>query len=80
LTGLPALPHIPAMPIALTPLEELRRDWGDAYIIDHDAERGWSAARRDQTGEFITADDHEALRAKIRADYGERPVSREVAP
>jgi hypothetical protein len=79
-TGLPVVPHIPAMAAALTPIEELRRDWGGAYLIDHDAKRGWWAARRDQTGTFITADDHEALRAKIRADYGERPVSREVAP
>jgi hypothetical protein len=79
-TGLPAVPHIPAMPRPLTSLGELRRDWGDAYLIDHDAERGWWAARRDQTGEFITAADHESLRAAVRADYGKRPVPREVAP
>ena len=80
MTGLPAVPHIPAMPRPLPPRDELRRDWGDAYLIDYDAERGWWAARRDQTGTLITAADHEALRAKIRADYGERPVPREVAP
>jgi hypothetical protein len=79
-TGLPAVPHTPAKTAALTPLDELRRDWGTAYLIDCDAERGWWAARRDQTGSLITADGHEGLRAKIRADYGERPVSREVAP
>jgi hypothetical protein len=61
-------------------LAELRYGWGDAYLIDHDSVRGWWAVRRDQTGEFITAGDHEALRARIRADYGRRPVSREVAP
>ena len=80
MTGLPAVPHIPAMPRRLTPLKELRREWGDAYLIDHDAERGWWAARRDQTGTFITAPDHEMLRAAIRADYGKRPVAREMAP
>jgi hypothetical protein len=79
-TGLPAVPRIPVMPAALTPLEALRRDWGDAYLIDHDSVHGWWAARRDQTGEFITAGDHEALRTKVRADYGKRPVPREVAP
>ena len=80
MTGLPAVPHIPAMPRPLTPLEELRRDWGDAYLIDCDAERGWWAARRDQTGMPITAPDPDALRAEVRADHGKRPVPREVAP
>ena len=80
MTGLPAVPHIPAMPRPLTFLGELRRDWGEAYLIDRDAERGWWAARRDQTGTLITADDHEELRARIRADYEKRPVPREAAP
>ena len=80
MTGLPAVPRIPAMPAALTPLEALRRDWGDAYLIDHDSVRRWRAVRRDRTGEFIIAGDHEALRAKIRRNYGKRPVPREVAP
>lgn len=74
------MPHIPAMPRLLAPLKELRRDWGDAYLIDHDPERGWWAARRDQTGTFITAPDHETLRAAIRADYEKRPVPREITP
>lgn len=74
------VPQVAAMPAALAPLEELRRDWGGAYLIDHDAERGWWAARRDQSGALITAADHEALCALIRADYAERPVPHEVAP
>ena len=80
MTGPPAVPRIAAMPRPLTPLEELRRDWGDAYLIDHDPDVGWRAARRHQAGTFITAAGHEALRTGIRADYGKRPVPREVAP
>jgi DNA-binding transcriptional LysR family regulator len=79
-TGLPAVPHILAMPRRLAPLQELRRDWGDAYLIYHDAERGWWGARRDQSGTFITAPGHETLRSAVRAGYGKRPVPREVAP
>jgi hypothetical protein len=72
------VPHIPAKPRPLAPLEELRRDWGDAYLIDRDAERGWRAARRDRTRTLITAAGPDALRAEIRADYEERPVPREA--
>ena len=75
------MPRIPAMPVVMSPLEELRRDWGDAYLMDYAAvEREWRAVRRDQSGSLITAADHEALRAKIRADYAMRPVPREMAP
>jgi hypothetical protein len=81
LTGLPAVPRIPAMPAALSSLEALRRAWGSAYLIDYNAaKREWWAARRDQAGALTTAAGHEALRAAIRADYGEHPVPREVAP
>lgn len=79
MTGLPPVPHIAAMPRPLAPLEELRRDWGEAYLIDRDAERGWWAARRDQTGTLLTAPDADALHAEIRADYGKRPVPRGAA-
>jgi hypothetical protein len=78
--GLPPVPRILAMPSTLTPLRELRRDWGDAYMTGHDGDRRWWAARRDQAGTFLTAGDPGELRAQVLADYTARPVPREVAP
>ena len=80
MTGLPAVPPVPVMPAALTPLEELRSDWGDAYLIGHDGGRRWWAARRGQTGGLLTAEGPGDLRAQILADYAGHPVPREVAP
>jgi len=74
-TGLPAVPQIPAMPRARTPLQELRLHWGDAYLIGRDDERGWWAARRDRIGAYVTAADAEDLWRKIRADYAAETVS-----
>jgi hypothetical protein len=76
--GLPAVPRVPSMPPELTPLEQLRWHWGDAYLIGRDDERGWWAARRDQVGAFLTAADDDDLGQVIRADYAARPVPRDV--
>ena len=77
-TGLPAIPRLPSMPPVRTPLEELRWHWGDAYLIGHDDERGWWAARRDQIGVFITAAGPEELWSAIHADYEAKPVPRDI--
>jgi hypothetical protein len=61
-------------------LAELRYGWGEAYRIGWDARRGWWANRRDGQGEDITAPGPDGLWVAIRADYGRRPVPREVAP
>jgi hypothetical protein len=58
-------------------LEALRFGWGDAYLIGHDAERGYWAARRDSIGGLLTAPDPDGLRDEITEDYAVRPVPRE---
>jgi hypothetical protein len=58
-------------------LEALRWDWDTAYLIDHDEENGWHAARKDKIGELITADDPDALRREIAGNYAMKPVPRE---
>lgn len=55
-------------------LAELRHHWGDAYEIDADP---WRASRRDDKGGQLTADNPEALTAKLRADYQREPVNRD---
>ena len=60
-------------------LEALRWDWGEAYLIGHDDERGWWAARRDRIGSLLTGADPEGLRAAIRADYALKRVPRDMA-
>ncbi len=57
-------------------LEALTWDWGEAYLIGHDDERGWWASRRDQIGDLLTAAGPDGLRRQIRADYALRPVPR----
>lgn len=78
-SGLPPVPRVPAVPRPPGPLGELRRDWGDAYVISGAPGRGWRAERRDQTGAPLTAAGPDGLRAGIRDDYGARPVPREAA-
>jgi hypothetical protein len=70
-TGLPPVPRLPAQarPPERTPLQALRRDWGEAYLIGRDAEHGWWASRRGRVGMLIAAAGPEELRAKIRAHY-----------
>jgi hypothetical protein len=58
-------------------LAALRFGWGEAYRIGWDAERGWWAARRDDLGGAITADEPEALSAAIYADYSLKPIPRD---
>ena len=60
-------------------LEALRWDWGEAYLIGHDDERGWWAARRDRIGSLLIGADPDALRAAIRADYALKRVPRDSA-
>lgn len=55
-------------------LDGLKREWGDAYLIGQDGERGWWAARRHQIGVFVSADDPDELRRAIGDDYGVRLV------
>jgi hypothetical protein len=58
-------------------LEALRFGWGDAYLIGHDDERGYWAARRDKIGGLLTAGDPDELRNAITEDYAAKPVPRE---
>jgi hypothetical protein len=60
-------------------LEALRFGWGDAYLIGHDDERGYWAARRDRIGGLLTADSPDELRQAITDDYAVEPVPRETA-
>jgi hypothetical protein len=60
-------------------LEALRFGWGDAYLIGHDDERGYWAARRDRIGGLLTAANPEELRQAITEDYAVKPVPREPA-
>jgi hypothetical protein len=61
-------------------LEALRWDWGEAYEIGRDDERGWHARRRDDLGGHLTGADHNELRVAIRADYALKRVPRDTAP
>jgi hypothetical protein len=58
-------------------LEALRFGWGDAYLIDYDAERGYWAARRDQIGGLLNGESPDDLRQAITEDYAVKPVPRE---
>ena len=57
-----------------TPLEELRWNWGEAYLIWHQ-EYVWVAQRRDNRA-TLRARSLEGLRDLIIADYTARPVPR----
>lgn len=59
-------------------LKALEFDWGDAYTIGCDDERGWWAGRRDQVGHLLTAPGPAELRVAIRADYGLKRVDRDL--
>jgi len=63
-------------PSALDALEALRWDWGEAYMIDRDDERGWWAARRDRIGGLLTGGDPDELKRLMRDDYSTKPVPR----
>lgn len=58
-------------------LEALRFGWDTAYLIGHDDEHGYFAARRDKIGGLLTAPDPDGLRQAITADYAVKPVPRE---
>ena len=59
-------------------LEALRWDWGEAYDIGRDDERGWRARRRDGLGGDLTAPDADGLYEVIAADYAARHVPRDL--
>jgi len=63
---------------ATTPLENLRWNWGEAYVIDHFGDYRWMAQRRDKRA-TLRADSPEELRNLIIADYTARPVPRQIA-
>jgi len=60
-------------------LEALRFGWGDAYLIGHDDEHGFWAARRDRIGGLLTEAGPDDLRQAIIEDYAAKPVPREPA-
>ena len=61
-------------------LEAVNFGWGDAYLIGHDDERGYWAARRDRIGGLLTAANADELRHAISEDYTLKPVPREALP
>jgi hypothetical protein len=60
----------------------LRDDWGSAYLITRtpDAEKPYSAQRRDNPAVVLDAESPDTLRELVRADYWANPVSRQIAP
>jgi hypothetical protein len=61
-------------------LEAVNFGWGDAYLIGHDDDRGYWAARRDRIGGLLMAADADELRRAISEDYALKPVPRELLP
>ena len=60
-------------------LDAVRFGWGDAYLIGHDEEHGYWAARRDRIGGLLIAIGPDELRQAIIEDYAVKPVPREPA-
>ena len=58
-------------------LSELRWHWGSAYLIEHPEPDVWLAQRRDDRS-VLRAESAGELLDRIRADYAERPVSRQI--
>ena len=58
-------------------LAYLIHHYGEAYEVN--MRRGRYEARRRDDGTTLTADSADALLDLIRADYAERPVSRQIA-
>ena len=59
-------------------LAELESRWGEAYIIGHDEERGWWAARRGSIGRFFTAPGPGELQEAIAGDCQAGPGPRDL--
>jgi hypothetical protein len=70
-------PHGCLKPWEQDALEAVGFRWGDAYLIGHDDERGYWAARRDRIGGLLMAADADELRRAISDDYALKPVPRE---
>ncbi|TVZ02105.1 hypothetical protein EAS64_25020 [Trebonia kvetii] len=60
-------------------LAELETHWGESYIIGHDEERGWWAARRDVIGRFFTSPGPDELQEAIAGDYQAEPGQRDLS-
>jgi hypothetical protein len=60
-------------------LAALRWHWGSAYVVEHPRRSRWTAQRRD-THEVLRASSAGELLDLIRADYAQRPVSRDQWP
>jgi hypothetical protein len=54
-----------------TSLYDLRRIWGDRYVIGYTTGGPWRAARVGNALEVVTADDAEQLRGLIMQDYSQ---------
>jgi hypothetical protein len=63
----------------LEPLDSLRWNWGDAYLISFFEPDNWVAQRRDNRA-TLRADTPLGLRDLLIADYTAHPVSRLPAP
>jgi hypothetical protein len=61
-------PHSSLRPWEQNALEAVGFGWGDAYLIGHDDERGYWAARRDRIGGLLMAADADELRRAISED------------
>lgn len=59
-------------------LDAIRFSWGDAYLIGHDDERGYWAARRDRIGGLLLANSPEELRQAVADDYATMKVPRDM--
>lgn len=61
-----------------TDVAMLESHWGSAYRISY--RLGQFRAERMDDGSAVRADSAEELLRLIRADYAQRPISRDVAP
>jgi hypothetical protein len=74
------LPHGSLKPWEQNALEAVSFGWGDAYLIGHDDERGYWAARRDRIGSLLMAAGADELLQAISEDYALKPVPRQALP
>lgn len=70
-------PQSTLAPAEQAALDAVRYGWGDAYLIGHDDERGYWAARRDRIGGLLTAPSPDELRQAVADDYALKRVPRE---
>lgn len=68
--GEEAAPQAAVITATRQALEVLQDAWGAWYLIGHNAELGWWAARHGITGHIITAPEPDGLRTAMAGDYG----------